>query len=47
MKTINNFILEKLKLNSQSKLQKEWSIEDAKNGDIITDVRKFNNTKWG
>ena len=36
MKSINNFILEKLKLNRQSKLKKEWSIEDAKNGDIIT-----------
>ena len=36
MKNINNFILEKLKLNSQSKLQKKWSIRDAKDGDVIT-----------
>jgi len=38
MKTINNFILEKLKLNSQSQLQiqKKWSIRDAKDGDVIT-----------
>ena len=36
MKTINNFIIEKLKLNAQSKLQKEWSIKDAQKGDIIT-----------
>ena len=35
MKSINNFILEKLKLNSQSKLQKTWSIRDAQDGDVI------------
>jgi hypothetical protein len=33
MRTIHNFILEKLKLNSQSKT---WSIEDAKVGEFIT-----------
>ena len=33
MKTIHNFILEKLKLNNQSQV---WSIKDAKKGDIIT-----------
>ena len=45
MKSINNFILEKLKLNSQSKL-KGWSIEDAKEGDIITAIRYFEETKY-
>jgi len=35
MKSINNFIIEKLQLNVQSKL-KDWTIEDAKEGDIIT-----------
>ena len=49
MKSIYNFILEKLTLNNQSKLsqkeQSNWSIEDAKDGDIITDYRKYNNSK--
>jgi len=36
MISIYNFINEKLKLNAQSKLQKRWSIKDAKKGDIIT-----------
>lgn len=36
MKLINRYIYEKLKLNSQSKLQKNWSIRDAKDGDVIT-----------
>lgn len=37
MKNINNFISEKLKLNSQSKLKPlKWSIETAERGDIIT-----------
>ena len=34
MKSIDNFILEKLKLNPQTKLK--WTINDAKDGDIIT-----------
>jgi len=46
MKTINNFILEKLKLNNQSKLQKDWSIKDVKEGDIITAIRYFEETKY-
>ncbi len=67
MKTINNFILEKLTLNSfmtnekltlyhhvdekltlnnQTKLlTKNWSIKDAQDGDIITDVKKSDNSK--
>ena len=46
MKTFNSYINEKLKLNSQSQLSsKEWTIEDAKDGDIITDNRKYNNSK--
>ena len=35
MISIYNFINEKLKLNNQSKLQKKWSIKDAKEGDLI------------
>ena len=35
MKTIYNFILEKLTLNKQSSIY-NWSIRDAKDGDIIT-----------
>ena len=34
MKSIDNFILEKLKLNPQTKLK--WSIRNAQDGDIIT-----------
>ena len=46
MKTINNFILEKLTLNNQTKLlTKNWSIKDAQDGDIITDVKKSDNSK--
>jgi len=45
MKSIYIFILEKLKLNSQSKLKKEWSIEDAKDGDIVTVNTSRTNTK--
>ena len=37
MKTIYNFILEKLTLSNQSKLKPlKWTIETAKRGDIIT-----------
>ena len=44
MKTLDNFILERLKLNKSSKISyKEWSIKDAKPGDIIT--CKENNVK--
>ena len=41
MKSINNFILEKLQLNVQSKLH--WTIENANEGDIIT----FKNDNMG
>lgn len=33
--TLCHYVNEKLTLNNQSKLQKKWSIEDAKEGDII------------
>lgn len=37
MKSINNFILERLKLNDQSKIKlSKWSIETAERGDIVT-----------
>ena len=38
MKSIYHFIIEKLQLNNQSKLNSKlnWSIKDAKDGDIIT-----------
>jgi len=45
MKNITNFIFEKLKLNSQSKLKHDWTIEDAKEGDIITIQLKEGNKK--
>ena len=35
MKALNSFIIERLKLNTQSKL-KNWAIEDIKDGDILT-----------
>ena len=45
MKSIDNFILEKLKLNNQSQLN--WSsIKDAKDGDIITVNVSRTNTKY-
>ena len=40
MKNINNFIFEKLKINSKSKVNTKdnnWSIEKAENGDIVSD----------
>ena len=39
MKSINNFILERLKLNDQSKIKlSKWSIETAEMGDIVTAI---------
>ena len=36
MKQLNQYIQEKLKINSKSKIStNQWSIEDAKNGDFI------------
>ena len=39
MKNLIN-IIEKLKVNSKSQVNNDWSIEDAKDGDII--ISKYN-----
>ena len=47
MNNISNFIIEKLKINSKSKIEKDrknWSIEKARDGDIIKWNTKNNNT---
>lgn len=44
MKTINNFIIERLKLNDESQIRK-FNIKEAKPGDIITIQLKEGNKK--
>ena len=48
MKLLNNYITEKLKINSKSKINTKdldtWTINDAEDGDII-EKTSFNNTK--